>query len=131
MKLDIHEKRLVLHAAIVLLSVHSRLKVLGYAKTRNWLANRSNHHTKSRITDLPTICKLVDMATNNSLGRESSCLRRSLVLWYFLKCRGIDSEVRIGFAKDGDELLGHAWVELKGRVINDVETVRLRYVRFI
>jgi transglutaminase superfamily protein len=39
------------------------------------------------------------------------CLARSLVLWYLLQRRGIQSELRFGIQRQAGQLLAHAWIE--------------------
>jgi hypothetical protein len=51
----------------------------------------------------------------------NTCLRRSLVLHRMLRKRGIAADFRIGIGKDGERLLGHAWVESDGNPILDNE----------
>lgn len=49
---------------------------------------------------------------------EASCLRQSLLVWWFLRRRGLGVELRIG-VDNREEFLAHAWVELDGRPVND------------
>lgn len=55
------------------------------------------------------------------------CLPRSLLLWWFLRWRGITSEICIGVEKENFAFNAHAWVELYGVVVNDDSDVRRRY----
>lgn len=48
---------------------------------------------------------------------DKPCLTQALVAQRFLRQRGYDATLRIGVAKDGRELLAHAWLERDGRVI--------------
>jgi hypothetical protein len=67
---------------------------------------------------------IVEAAARRRLG-NATCLRRSLVLWYLLRKEGIESELRFGVRKVSDEIIGHAWVEIDGSVIND----DVRYIK--
>ena len=62
----------------------------------------------------------------------AKCLQRSLVLWWFLRRRGLQGDLRIGVRRDvqSGELDFHAWVEYGGKVINDRLDVQDRYVVF-
>ena len=62
----------------------------------------------------------------------ANCLQRSLVLWWFLRRRGIEGDMRIGVRRDRETgmLDFHAWVEHDGVVINDRGDVRDRYATF-
>ncbi len=43
---------------------------------------------------------------------------------------GIDGDLRIGVARDGDAIDGHAWVEYRGQVLNDAPDVATRFAVF-
>ena len=58
---------------------------------------------------------------------DATCLRRSLVLWWLLRRRGIDSRLRIGVRKEADGILAHAWVECQERVLNDPADISQQY----
>jgi transglutaminase superfamily protein len=49
--------------------------------------------------------------------RRNSCLRRALVLGFCV--REAHPTMRIGVAKEGDEIRAHAWIEVNGRVVGD------------
>lgn len=57
---------------------------------------------------------LVDVADRHSFLRPS-CLRRSLVLAWFLSDGGIAPSLRIGVAREDEQLQAHAWVESNGQ----------------
>jgi len=59
-----------------------------------------------------------------------TCLHRSLVLWWLLRRRGIEAALTFGARMDGGQFHAHAWVELLGRPLNDVDDVRTRYQPF-
>ena len=75
------------------------------------------------------ISRMVDVAANHGLYR-ASCLKRSLVVAWFLRRQGIPFELRIGTARDkkknGEEHIfsAHAWIESGGEVLNDHANVR-------
>jgi hypothetical protein len=56
-------------------------------------------------------------AVGRRLLGDKPCLTQALVAQRFLRQRGYDTTLRIGVAKDGRELLAHAWLEREGRVI--------------
>ena len=55
------------------------------------------------------------------------CLTQALAAQRILRQEGIDSALRIGVAKDGQELLAHAWLERAGRVVIGGGASRARY----
>lgn len=62
----------------------------------------------------------------------ANCLQRSIVLWWFLRRRGLEGDLRIGVRRDPERggLDFHAWIEHDGAVINDRRDVRERYATF-
>ena len=47
------------------------------------------------------------------------CLRRSLLLYRFLRRAGLPARLCIGVRRENDALQGHAWIEIEGRHFND------------
>ena len=66
--------------------------------------------------------RLVRAANSHSV-RPAACLSRSLTLWWLLRRRGIESQLRLGVRKGEQGLDAHAWVELAGQVVNDAADV--------
>lgn len=56
-------------------------------------------------------------AIGRRLLGDKPCLVQALVAQRFMRQGGYDSTLRIGVAKDGHELLAHAWLERNGRII--------------
>ena len=54
---------------------------------------------------------------------HTTCLSRSLALWFDLGRRGVASEICIGVRGGGAPLDAHAWVVHHGRPINEVQAV--------
>ena len=46
---------------------------------------------------------------------RESCLKRSLILYKFLREKGIDVKINIGVKKEVKEVRGHAWLTLNGK----------------
>jgi hypothetical protein len=53
----------------------------------------------------------------DDLGRR--CLKRSLLLYRFLRVRGIPARFCLGVRRRDDQLEGHAWIEVEGRNFSD------------
>ena len=51
------------------------------------------------------------------LGRR--CLKRSLLLYRFLRVRGIPARFCVGVRRRDNRLEGHAWVEVEGKNFSD------------
>jgi hypothetical protein len=75
------------------------------------------------------MARLVDAAARRG-PYSATCLPRSLTLWWLLRRRGIDSYLRIGVRKAAGRIEAHAWVELRGLVLNDQGDVSQRFAPF-
>jgi hypothetical protein len=61
---------------------------------------------------------------------HGNCLHQSLALWWLLRRQGIDSELRIGVRKSGARFEAHAWIEWRGRALNQRADVSRRFAAF-
>ena len=75
------------------------------------------------------VARMVEAAARRGPYR-ATCLPRSLALWWLLRRRGIDGDLRIGVRKEPGRFEAHAWVELRGVVLNDRDDVRARFAAF-
>ena len=83
----------------------------------------------SRSQQALVIARIVRAAASHGPYR-ANCLKQSLVLWWLLRLRGIDSDLRLGVSKAAAGMEAHAWVECGGRPLNDREDVSLRFTPF-
>jgi hypothetical protein len=60
------------------------------------------------------LVRLVDLLMRATF-HDRYCMKRSLLLFHFLRRWGHDARIHFGVAKRGGELTGHAWVDLDGR----------------
>jgi Transglutaminase-like superfamily len=67
---------------------------------------------------------VVDMVARNTPWGLVTCLPRSLTLWWLLRQRGIESELRIGVRRDGEHVVAHAWVVCHDTVVGESEHER-------
>jgi hypothetical protein len=75
------------------------------------------------------LARLVEAAGRYGLCR-GTCLQRSLVLWWLLRRRGLDGELRIGVRRVGGRLAAHAWVECGGLALDAPADAREPFVPF-
>ncbi|WP_206437529.1 MULTISPECIES: lasso peptide biosynthesis B2 protein [unclassified Mesorhizobium] len=61
---------------------------------------------------------------------SGNCLKRSMTLWFLLRRQGIEGELRIGTRKADGKFEAHAWVEYRGKVLNDTVDVGERFAAF-
>lgn len=78
-----------------------------------------------------SLARLVDIGSKFGPAKPN-CLARSLVLWWLLERRGVDSEVRIGVRRSREHagMDFHAWVERDGVVLNDAPDIRSQFATF-
>jgi Transglutaminase-like superfamily len=76
-----------------------------------------------------TASRMVRAAARNSVF-PSTCLERSLALWWLLARRGVAAQLRIGVRKSGEKFEAHAWVEREGQAIDEPEGAHLHYAPF-
>ena len=61
---------------------------------------------------------------------KSTCLERSLALWWLLARQGIAAQLCIGVRTAGKEFSAHAWVEYEGIALGEPETPHSHYAAF-
>lgn len=81
------------------------------------------------MQEAKNIARLVRAAATHSLY-PANCLQQSLVLWWLLKRRGLESEIRFGARKEDEQLQAHAWVECFGLALNEDRGVDERFLPF-
>lgn len=59
--------------------------------------------------------------------RDRYCMKRSILIFHFLRRWGHSASVFFGVVKEDGALQGHAWVELDGRPFAEAGDPRLRY----
>jgi hypothetical protein len=70
------------------------------------------------------------LAAGRNSPIPSTCLERSLSLWWLLARQGIATQFRIGVRKDGEKLAAHAWIERDGVAIGEPDASHLHYAAF-
>jgi hypothetical protein len=124
-----NERGIAFEAAATLTATWVGLRVAGYRRWRNFLAqvlpatdssssSRDFSDTKIRKDDALTIARM-EAAAARHLPFSSNCLEQSLALWWLLRRRGIPADLRIGVRKDAASFEAHAWVETNGTVLSE------------
>ena len=68
--------------------------------------------------DVLALAEAVNIAARHT-PFHTTCLTRSLLLYWLLRRRGVSSELRIGVNLSSGTLKAHAWVECAGQPVND------------
>lgn len=128
------ERGLFLRALVWLPAISIGMRLAGFQRMQKALAHWLPEGGSGVPPTDPTptahrIARLVVVAGREGIFR-ANCLEQSLTLWWLLRRRGFEAELRIGARKRGETFEAHAWVELEGAVLNDEEGVTSEFVRF-
>lgn len=83
----------------------------------------------SLIYEAKRLAWLISIASSHGLC-STNCLHRSLALWFVLRFRGINSDIRLAVRNPESGFEAHAWLEINGHVLNDNERNIGRYFQF-
>jgi hypothetical protein len=125
-RLFLVESAVVMHGLAMLLRVFSLQRVyamLASSVPRTRHARLSADQMESARSAAP----LIDAVSRHGIV-PTTCLHRSLALWWLLRRRGVGARLRLGARRSDGVFDGHAWVELEGTVLNDREGVTDEYV---
>jgi hypothetical protein len=98
---------------------HLALARFGYVRTRRAIEALTNAKARRaasdvEITSAQAMARLAAIAGRHG-AVEASCLRQSLLLYGWLRRRGLDPSLHLGIRDGGREAFqAHAWVELGG-----------------
>ena len=66
------------------------------------------------------IVRFTNFIVGKGFAGKRACLKRSLLLYHFLKRAGVNVEMNFGIRKE-KELIGHSWLTYQGRLYLDDE----------
>jgi hypothetical protein len=130
-------RKMFFRAVVLLSAISLSLKVRGFQATQRTLQNFSIPPKKEKqsgpyVPDCERVnlaARMVNAAARYALGR-STCLEKSLALWWFLRQEAIASSVRIGARKSDGKFEAHAWVECEGVALNEPQQQHRHYATF-
>ena len=104
--------------AVGLALVHAGLATASYARTRRmieWLSRHPMPHSVSaaELADAQHLARLAAIAGRHG-AVEASCLRQSLLVFGWLRRRGLQPVLQLGLREREGPFQAHAWVELDG-----------------
>jgi hypothetical protein len=133
-QLSWHERRLLIQAALLLPIVHAGLLLLGYSRLRGIMERLAPLKSidpsigeMEGIQRAQEIARVVAIAAQHGLYR-ATCLRRSLLTWWFLRRDGLESKICFGARLLNGGFEAHAWVEYNTIIINDSAEVHEQYL---
>jgi len=86
---------------------------------------------ESTSTEAERVAAAVVHVNRRVLPYQSRCLLESLAIWWLLRRRGIAADLVLGVRTIMGPFEAHAWVEHKGRPLNDIPSVRSVYESFV
>lgn len=127
------KRRVVIAICILLLPLlRVSLRLLGYRRSRTgllWLSPTPlphSHHSEMALQRACRLAQYVNTASRRGFIR-STCLERSLLLWWWLRWMGIPTQICSGVRKYNSSVDAHAWLEYSGVVVNDRSDIAVHY----
>jgi hypothetical protein len=137
--LDPEARGSFLRAAALLPVISVSLKIRGFRATQESLLRFLAHPQQipqggsarllADVERTRLTARMVNAAVRHT-WRTSTCLEKSLALWWLLGRQGIASELRIGARKVQDKFEAHAWVEREGVALNEPDDPHRHYAPF-
>lgn len=133
-ELSLQEWQLLLAAVVMLPVVALSLRLAGFNRTRTllnrFISKKPGVSGQPEMDQAQNIARMLSVAARYS-PLQANCLRQSLVLWWLLARRGLESEIHFGVQKDPEEEFGaHAWVECNGINLIDSEVLQKQVAQF-
>jgi len=137
--MDAGARGLFLRATAVLPVIFISLKMRGFGATQKFLLRslpivpQTSQQDSIHVVGALKRTELTSRMVNAAIGhvwRASTCLEKSLALWWLLGRQGIACEVRIGARKQGGKFEAHAWLERDGVAINEPQQEHRHYAAF-
>ena len=133
--LSASEWSLLLLSVFMLPLIAMLVRFSGYNRTKALLnkciSTRSGHDNLQQAgsDQAYSIARMVSVASRYGPWR-ANCLKQSLLLWWLLARRGLESEIRFGVWKEADEdFEAHAWVEFNGFNLCDSDILQQKFRR--
>jgi hypothetical protein len=137
--MDADARGIFLRATAVLPVIFISLKMRGFGATQEFLlrsfpiAPQTSPQDSIHVVDDRKRTQLTSRMINAAVRhvwRASTCLEKSLALWWLLGRQGIACEVRIGARTQGGKFEAHAWLERDGVAINEPQQEHRHYAAF-
>lgn len=135
LRLARHERWLFGQALLLLPLTVVALRLIGFGRWQSVIA-RFTPRRQSVVEDASILMDRARQAAHmvravaRRLPFDSTCLPRSLTVWWLLRRQGIDSDLRIGVRKENGVLKAHAWVEYRGVIVHGGNDVHRRFAAF-
>jgi hypothetical protein len=103
---------------LALPSIAAALRLFGYQRTLQWLERVSSHAGSQpggsgEFAAAQEVANLASIAGRHG-AIKATCLRQSMLVYWLLRRRGLDPDIKLGVRKQDGVFDAHAWVELDG-----------------
>jgi hypothetical protein len=130
-----HDRLNLFLFSLLLPPLNAGLRILGYQRLRVFLAAHPRNLLKYEGSEIDAVeaskhvSYLVTVVSRYGLY-HATCLRRSLLIWWWLRRKGIQTELRIGVQKRNGQLYAHSWIKLGDEIINESTEVERNFSAF-
>ena len=138
-QLERWERKFFLQAIILIPVISFALRFVSFKRIYLSLSRLSSHvkpikdlnenDASAYQKEVETITNLVSKAVWRWIY-PSTCLPRSLTLFWCLRRAGFQAEFYIGVKKSEQVIEAHAWIEYLGKVLNDDPDIRKQFAPF-
>jgi hypothetical protein len=107
---------LVVRIYLFVLAIPFLIEILSIQSVVSLITPRKGHPMGDSLTESRVIylCSRVQ-GMLGKVGIEYSCLRRSFLLFHFLRYYGQEVAINFGVKWEGIDLTGHSWLSMDGR----------------
>ena len=130
------ERRIVFEATAALTASWAGLRLLNFNRWKNLMRRfaprpvvRDPSRQAEEISAALRIARL-ESGVARRMFIKTSCLEHSLTLWWLLQRQGIASDLRLGARKDAGRFEAHAWVEVRGEILEIAGAEHRHFVPF-
>jgi len=100
------------------------LRLAGYMRCRRWVEALTDRAfraaTPADLRSAERLAQLAEKAGRNGAW-PATCLRQSLLVYGWLRARGLTPELKLGVRKGSGGFDAHAWLELEGSPLAQAE----------
>ena len=128
LRLSSREMLVLTQAASLLPACRLACRFVTFARLQT-LSDRMARPARANRLQPEVAARLVGIAAEHGFYR-ARCLEKSLVLRWILCREGVDARIILGARKDENEMQAHAWVEVDGVSLDDVNDIHRPFSPF-
>ncbi len=120
-------ERRIIPMLCVMLFFSIALKIFGFRRVCRFAHRSTDKNVKScsdpQLAMAENAASILRRVNLDYSVFGNSCLAESLALWWLLRRKGIDANLKIGVRTLTGVFESHAWVECAGRVLNEAADI--------